>query len=86
MWDFAAGCMRTYLALAERARALRRACPEVQEALAAASTSELAQPSVAGDPADALKAEADRLDDLASRGYFNERLDQLLIEVLMGVR
>ena len=25
VWDFAAGCMRTYLALAERARALRRA-------------------------------------------------------------
>ena len=85
VWDFAAGCMRTYLALAERARHFD-ALPEVQEALAAASTPELAEPSVSGDGADALKAEADRLDELAARGYFNERLDQLLIEVLMGVR
>ena len=87
VWDFAAGCMRTYLALAERARHFD-ALPEVQEALAAASTPELAEPSVSGDGdgADALKAEADRLDDLAARGYSNERLDQLLIEVLMGVR
>ena len=85
VWDFAAGCMRTYLALAERARHFD-ALPEVQEALAAAGTHELAEPSVSGDGADALKAEADRLDELAARGYFNERLDQLLIEVLMGVR
>jgi len=85
VWDFAAGCMRTYLALAERARHFDE-LPEVQEALAAASTPELAEPSVSGDGADALKAEADRLDELATRGYYNERLDQLLIEVLMGVR
>ena len=85
VWDFAAGCMRTYLALAERARHFD-ALPEVQEALAAASTPELGRPSVSGDSADALKAEADRLDDLAARGYYNERLDQLLIEVLMGAR
>jgi xylose isomerase len=85
VWDFAAGCMRTYLALAERARRFDE-LPEVQEALAAAGTPELAQPSVSGDHADALKAEADRLDELASRGYYNERLDQLLIEVLMGAR
>jgi xylose isomerase len=85
VWDFAAGCMRTYLALAERARRFDE-LPEVQEALAAAGTPELAQSSVSGDHADALKAEADRLDELASRGYYNERLDQLLIEVLMGAR
>ena len=36
--------------------------------------------------ADALKAEADGLDALAARGYGNERLDQLLVEVLMGAR
>ena len=40
MWDFAAGCMRTYLALAERARQFD-ALPEVKEALEAASTPEL---------------------------------------------
>ncbi len=85
VWDFARGCMRTYLALAERARRFD-SLPEVQEALAAASTPELAEPSAGGDAPDVLKGEADRLDDLAQRGYGNERLDQLLIEVLMGVR
>jgi len=64
VWDFARGCMRTYLALAERARHFD-ALPEV---------------------ADALKVEADDLDALARRGYGNEALDQLLVDVLMGVR
>jgi xylose isomerase len=85
VWDFAAGCMRTYLALAERARHFD-ALPEAQEALAAASAPELAVASVDGDSAEALKAEADALDALAERGYYNERLDQILVEVLLGVR
>ncbi|MEA2227159.1 MAG: xylose isomerase [Solirubrobacteraceae bacterium] len=86
VWDFAAGCMRTYLALADRARRFDE-LPEVREALAAASTPELAVASVdSGDDAAALKAESEALDALAQRGYGNERLDQLLVEVLMGVR
>jgi xylose isomerase len=85
VWDFAAGCMRTYLALAERARHFD-GLPEAQEALERASVAELGQPTLDGDPADTLKAEADNLDALAERGYYNERLDQLLIEVLLGVR
>jgi xylose isomerase len=84
VWDFAAGCIATYRLLAERARAFD-ALPEVQEALAAASVAELAEPSTTGlDEVDALKAEADQLDALAQRGYANERLDQLTVEVLMG--
>jgi xylose isomerase len=86
VWEFAAGCMRTYLTLAERARHFD-ALPEVQEALEAAGAPELAEPTVDGaGAADALKAEADALDTLALRGYANERLDQLLVEVLLGVR
>jgi xylose isomerase len=86
VWAFAAGCMRTYLALAEKARHFD-ALPEAQEALAAASTPELAIASVdPGDAADALKAEADGLDALAARGYANERLDQLVVDVLLGAR
>jgi xylose isomerase len=86
VWDFAAGCMRTYRALAERARHFD-SLPEVQEALASAGAPELGNPSVDGDGSpDALKAEADRLDELAARGYANERLDQLLVDVLLGVR
>jgi xylose isomerase len=86
VWDFAAGCMRTYLALAERARHFD-SLSEVQDALEAASTPELGQPSTTGvGEADALKGEADNLDALADRGYYNERLDQLVVDVLMGVR
>jgi xylose isomerase len=85
VWEFARGCMATYRALAERAEHFD-ALPEVQEALAAASTPELGRPTVDGDAPDALKAEADGLDALAARGYGNERLDQLLVEVLLGVR
>jgi xylose isomerase len=85
VWDFAAGCMATYRALAERA-ARFDALPEVQEALAASAAPELGEPSVAGDSPDVLKAEADGLDALAGRGYYNERLDQLVVDVLLGVR
>jgi xylose isomerase len=85
VWDFAAGCMRTYTALAEKA-AHFDSLPEVQEALEAASAPELAQASVDGDSSDTLKAESEALDALAKRGYFNERLDQILVEVLLGVR
>ena len=85
VWDFARGCIRTYEALAERARKFD-ALPEVQEALAAASAPELAEPTVGdGDDPAALKGEVARLDALAGRGYSNERLDQLVVEVLLGV-
>jgi xylose isomerase len=89
VWDFAAGCMRTYLALAERARHFD-ALPEVQEALAAAGAPDLGQASTDGSGANAeaaaLKEESAHLDTLAERGYANERLDQLTVDVLMGVR
>jgi xylose isomerase len=85
VWEFAAGCMGTYLALAERARHFDE-LPEVREAMEAASVAELAAPSTDGaGEADALKSEADGLDALAERGYYNERLDQLVVDVLLGV-
>jgi xylose isomerase len=83
---FAAGCMATYAALAEKARHFDE-LPEVREALEAASVAELAQPTTTGvGEADALRAAADDLEALAVRGYANERLDQLTVDVLMGVR
>ena len=86
VWAFAAGCMRTYLALAERARHFD-ALPEVREALEAAGAPSLAEPSVGpGEDPATLKREADALDALAARGYGNEHLDQLLVDVLLGVR
>jgi xylose isomerase len=86
VWDFAAGCMRTYSALAEKAQQFD-ALPEVQEALANASAGELGEPTSSGvDEAEALKAEVEALDALAGRGYFNEALDQLVVDVLLGLR
>ncbi|HEX8104565.1 MAG TPA: xylose isomerase [Solirubrobacteraceae bacterium] len=85
VWDFAAGCMRTYVALAERARHFD-SLPEVAEALSAAGTDDLGTASVDDASPDELKAEADGLDALAERGYYNERLDQLVVDVLLGVR
>jgi xylose isomerase len=85
VWDFARGCMATYRALAERA-AHFDSLPEVQEAMAAASAEELGRATTGGvADADALKVEADGLDALAARGYGNERLDQLVVEVLLGL-
>jgi xylose isomerase len=88
VWAFAAGCMRTYLILKEKAKRFATD-PEIQAALAESSVAELAKPTVgkysaaaaaelAADPGDPAK--------LAVRGYGNERLDQLVIELLMGVR
>jgi xylose isomerase len=86
VWDFAAGCMRTYSALAEKAQQFD-ALPEVQDALAKASVAELGEPTTSGaGEADALKAEVEDLDALARRGYFNEALDQLVVDVLLGLR
>jgi xylose isomerase len=86
VWDFVRGCMSTYTALAEKA-AHFDALPEVQAALRAAGTDELGQASSSGaQEADALKGEVDALDTLAARGYANEALDQLVVDVLLGVR
>ena len=44
VWDFARGCMRTYLILADKARRFHED-PEIQEALRAAKVAELAEPT-----------------------------------------
>ena len=86
VWDFAAGCMRTYLALADKSRRFL-ASEEIRSAREAARVEELAQPSVGGylqQTAEALLAEDHDLDRLAGHGYANERLDQLVVELLLG--
>jgi xylose isomerase len=83
---FAEGCMSTYAALLEKARHFDT-LPEVQEALEAASVAELGLSTTTGvGEAAELRAAADDLEALAVRGYGNERLDQLAVDVLMGVR
>jgi xylose isomerase len=87
VWDFAAGCMRTYLILAEKAKAFA-ADPRVTEALAAAGAPDLARPTVGAytpEAAQALRDENFDVEALAARGYANERLDQLVVEHLLGV-
>jgi xylose isomerase len=88
VWDFAAGCMRTYLVLKEKAKRFA-ADPEIKAALEAASVGELAKPTVGAFSAAAVKELKDAPGDpeaLADRGYGNERLDQLVIELLLGAR
>jgi xylose isomerase len=88
VWDFAAGCMRTYLALKEKARRFA-ADTEIQAALEAASVPELARPGVGKYSAAAAAELQSRAGDpavLAERGYYNERLDQLVMDLLMGLR
>ncbi len=85
--EFARGCMRTYLILAEKARAFD-ADPRVAEALAAAQVPELAQPTVgpySPQAAQALADEAFDVDAIAARGAGHERVDQLVVECLLGV-
>lgn len=87
VWDFARGCMRTYLALAEKAREFDED-PRVQEAMAVASVAELGEPSVgpySKGAADQLLSEHYDYDVLASRTYGNEALDQLAIERILGI-
>jgi xylose isomerase len=88
VWEFAAASMRTYLILKEKARQFD-ADPEIQAALADASVPELGKPTIgrySREAAAALKAEPGDAAALAERGYRNEHLDQLVMELLMGVR
>jgi xylose isomerase len=89
VWDFARGCMRTYLILAEKARRFRED-PEIAAALAAAQVGRLREPTLPEGPSAAglaaLRAEPFDLDALATQGYGHERLDQLVNELLLGVR
>jgi xylose isomerase len=88
VWDFAAGCMRTYLALATKARRFAED-PEIREALAACGALELAQPTVGSYSAAAAKELATEpfdVDVLAERGYCNEHLDQLVVDLILGLR
>ncbi len=86
VWDFALGCMRTYLALAAKSRAFL-ASDAIRAAREAAGVDELGQPSVGPytrEAGAALLSEDHDLDALAARGYANERLDQLVVELLLG--
>jgi xylose isomerase len=86
VWESARGCMRNYLILREKARAFRRD-PEVTAALAAARLPDLAVPTLAGGETwRDLKDLAIDTGALGARGMAFERLDQLALEHLYGIR
>ncbi len=84
--DFARGCMRSYLILKEKARQFN-ADPQIQDLLAALRTADDSEPSgYTPEHAAALKQRAFDRKALAARGLAYERLDQLTVELLLGVR
>ncbi|MET8221621.1 xylose isomerase, partial [Streptomyces hirsutus] len=87
VWASAAGCMRNYLILKDRAAAFR-SDPEVQEALRAARLDQLAEPTAA-DGLQALLGDRSAFEDFdadtaAARGMGFEHLDQLAMDHLLG--
>lgn len=87
--DFARGCMRTYLILKEKA-ARFNADKDIQAILAEINAEDPALTSSFGvytaDKAKKLKELAFNRADISSRGLKYERLDQLTVEILLGVR
>ena len=87
--DFARGCMRTYLILKEKA-AQWNADKEIQSLAAEINADDGSMNRYFGkystDKANALKAQAFDRSATAARGLKYERLDQLTVEVLLGVR
>ncbi len=91
VWASAAGCMRNYLILKQKAAAFR-ADPEVQAALRASRLDQLAQSTLAeGETITDLLADRSAFEDFdanaaAERGMAFEQLDQLAMEHLLGAR
>ncbi len=87
--DFARGCMRTYLILKDKA-ARFNADPEIQSLLAEINADDRTMSPFFGkytrEKAAALKAHSFDRVVLGQRGLRYERLDQLLFDLLMGVR
>ncbi|HEY1479265.1 MAG TPA: xylose isomerase [Gaiellales bacterium] len=89
IWDFARGCMRTYLILKEKA-VQYAADPQIQEARRVAGAIDLALPTVEGgfshEAVATLNAETHDYEALGARETRNDLLDQLVTELLLGVR
>ena len=87
--DFARGCMKTYLVLKEKAEQWN-ADKEIQELVAEINADDGSMSQYFGkysaDKASALKAQVFDRSAIAGRGLKYERLDQLTVEILLGVR
>ncbi|MCU0522671.1 MAG: xylose isomerase [Anaerolineae bacterium] len=87
--DFARGCMRTYLILKEKG-ARFNADPDIQTLLAEINADDGSVDALKGAysaaKAAAIKAHAFDREAIATRGLQYEKLDQLTVELLLGVR
>jgi xylose isomerase len=82
---FARGCMRSYLVLKEKARQFR-ADAEIQALLAEIRGGESQVTKYSADTAAQLKARSFDRVELGNRGKPYERLDQLVVDLILGVR
>ena len=87
VWDFAAGSMRTYLIFKEKVAAFH-ADPQIGQLLSALAERGAAPGARIGfaEDSQAIKDEQFDLPALRALGYAYERLDQLTMEILLGVR
>jgi xylose isomerase len=91
VWAFARGCMRSYLILKEKVKQFQ-ADGEIQGLLndLRAGDSRYTGPAAGGgysrEAAEALQAQQFDVAALAARGRRYEELDQLVMELLLGVR
>jgi xylose isomerase len=86
VWESAAACMRNYLVLRNRTQAFR-ADPEVEAARVAARLDQLAQTTLApGETLASMRSQTLDIEATAARGMAFERLDQLALDYLYGIR
>ena len=89
VWEFAAGCMRNYLILKEKARQFDED-KEIQALLAEINTSAngFSEPlgAYSAEKARQVKEMALDRNELARKALPYERLDQLTVDILLGVR
>ncbi|MDQ1509601.1 MAG: xylose isomerase, partial [Actinomycetota bacterium] len=88
VWEFARGCIRSYLILRDKAQRFH-ADTDIQAALEAAMVDRLAEPAletITPDAIAAMRRGPHNLETMATRGYGHERLDQLVTELLLGAR
>jgi len=90
VWDFALGCMRTYNMFKEKVRRFQ-ADTEIQQLLDEINSGDSTYEKILGSGYSAevvkqLKEAVFDIDVLGQRGFRYERLDQLTIEIILGVR
>lgn len=88
VWEFAKGCMRTYLILKEKAKQFNEH-PAIQELLAQIQPRdaelESLMSSYSAQNAQALRQKQFDIESMGKKGLNYEKLDQLVIDLLLGV-